>query len=63
LDDGNSVEHAVPNDRYIYVHVARGGVSLNGAFLQAGDGVKIIDENLLILDQGQKAEVLVFELW
>jgi redox-sensitive bicupin YhaK (pirin superfamily) len=63
VDDGDRVEHAVANDRYIYVHVASGIVSLNGALLQAGDGVKITDENLLILDQGQKAEVLVFELW
>ena len=63
LVDGDRVEHTVGNDRYIYVHVARGGVSCNGAVLQAGDGAKITDENHLILDQGQKAEVLVFELW
>jgi redox-sensitive bicupin YhaK (pirin superfamily) len=63
VDGGDRVEHTVGNDRYIYVHVARGGVSCNGAVLQAGDGAKITDENHLILDQGQKAEVLVFELW
>ena len=63
VDGGDRVEHAVENGRYIYVHVARGAVSLNGAVLQAGDGAKITDENHLILEQGQKAEVLVFELW
>lgn len=63
VDDGDRVEHAVENGRYIYVHVARGAVSLDGAVLQAGDGAKITDENHLILEQGQKAEVLVSELW
>ena len=63
VDSGDRVEHTVGNDRYIYVHVARGAVSLNGTVLQAGDGAKITGENHLILDQGQKAEVLVFELW
>src|SRR5687768_4731822 len=62
VDGGNRVEHDVENDRYIYVHVARGKVSLNGNVLQAGDGAKITGENQLILDQGQEAEVLVFEL-
>jgi redox-sensitive bicupin YhaK (pirin superfamily) len=63
VDGGDHVEHMVGNDRYIYVHVARGAVSLNGTVLHAGDGAKTTDENHLILDQGQKAEVLVFELW
>lgn len=63
VEGGDRVEHTVGNDRYIYVHVARGAVSLNGTILQAGDGAKITGENHLILDQGQKAEVLVLELW
>lgn len=63
VEGGDRVEHTVGNDRYIYVHVARGAVSFNGTILQAGDGAKITGENHLILDQGQKAEVLVLELW
>lgn len=30
VDDGERVEHTVADDRFIYVHVARGSVSLNG---------------------------------
>ena len=63
VDGGDRVEHEVENERYIYVHVARGKVSVDGNVLEAGDGAKITGENHLILDQGQKAEVLVFELW
>ncbi|SEO69933.1 pirin family protein [Nitrosovibrio sp. Nv6] len=62
VDGGERVEHRVGDGHLIYVHVARGSVSLNGMLLQAGDGAKLTGENHLILDQGRKAEVLVFEL-
>ena len=57
------IEQTVAKDRFIYVHVASGSVSVNGKGLQAGDGAKLTDENHLVLEQGRKAEVLVFELW
>ena len=62
VDGGERVEHAVVPGGYVYVHVARGEVALNGIRLQVGDGAKLIDESRLVLDQGQKAEVLVFDL-
>ena len=49
-------------DRYAYVHVARGSVELNGVPLQEGDGVRVREEQLLTLSNGQDAEVLVFDL-
>ncbi|WP_353192437.1 pirin family protein [Pandoraea pnomenusa] len=50
-----------PN-RYAYVHVARGSVTLNGVALGEGDGVRVRDETTLTLTNGSDAEVLVFDL-
>ncbi|WP_428417530.1 pirin family protein [Methylibium sp.] len=48
--------------RLAYVHVARGGVSVNGQALQAGDAAKLDGESRLELSDGQGAEVIVFDL-
>ena len=40
----------------------RGSLSVNGQTLQAGDAALIEGESRLHLDQGQDAEVLVFDL-
>jgi len=45
-----------------YVHVARGSVVVNGEPLQAGDAALLSSENLVTLEQGVGAEVLVFDL-
>lgn len=49
-------------DRYAYVHVARGRIELNGHVLDAGDGVRVRDEEHLVFTGGEEAEVLVFDL-
>jgi len=48
--------------RDAYVHVARGSLVVNGLSLNAGDGIKLRNEEVLSLDSGQDAEVLVFDL-
>lgn len=63
VDGEERIEQTIAKDHLIYVHIARGSVSVNGEVLRAGDAAKFAGENRLILDQGQKAEVLVFELW
>jgi len=63
LFDGD--EHAtlpIASGRRAYVHVARGAVHVNGTPLKAGDAAKLTDENAVKLDEGQDAEVLVFDL-
>ncbi len=45
-----------------YVHLVRGQLDVNGVRLSAGDAALIEGESLLRLDQGQDAEVLVFDL-
>lgn len=46
----------------VYVHVARGKVSVNGQRLNEGDGLKMRGEKVLNIGNGIDAEVLVFAL-
>lgn len=62
LDGAERIEHALAPGRHAYLHVARGALTLNGVALAAGDGVKIADETLLTLADGNNAEVLLFDL-
>ena len=48
--------------RRAYVHVARGLVHANGVELNAGDALKLTDEDVVEIAQGSKSEVLVFDL-
>jgi redox-sensitive bicupin YhaK (pirin superfamily) len=48
--------------RLVYVHMVRGSLRINGHTLVAGDALKLRDEPELRLDQGEAAEVLVFDL-
>lgn len=63
LFDGNErAVHAIAPGRRAYVHVARGSVRVNGTTLAAGDAAKIEDLREVVVDGGQGAEVLVFDL-
>ncbi|MBN4667719.1 pirin family protein [Pandoraea nosoerga] len=62
FDAHESATLALAPDRYAYVHVARGSVSLNGVALGEGDGVRVRGETALTLANGRDAEVLVFDL-
>jgi redox-sensitive bicupin YhaK (pirin superfamily) len=48
--------------RQAYVHVARGRITANGAALEAGDALQVTQIPELVLEKGQDAEVLVFDL-
>lgn len=45
-----------------YVHVARGEARVNGILLGAGDALKITDAPAVQIEDGRRAEVLVFDL-
>jgi len=62
LDDGDKVDYRLERGRIGYVHVARGRVVANGVVLSAGDALKVADEELVTLSQGEAAEVLLFDL-
>ena len=52
----------IPEGRSAYVHVARGEVHVAGLHLEAGDGLKITDTGEIDFRDGEKGEVLVFDL-
>jgi redox-sensitive bicupin YhaK (pirin superfamily) len=62
FDAGESAQLGVLPHRRVYVHVARGRITANGAQLAAGDALKLTDIAELTLEEGSGAEVLVFDL-
>ena len=61
LDGAERAELALAKGRKAYVHVARGKVVANGEALAAGDALKT-DADRVVLEQGEDAEVIVFDL-
>jgi redox-sensitive bicupin YhaK (pirin superfamily) len=62
LDGDETMQLALDPQRKAYVHLVRGGLSVNGQALQAGDAAMLSGESRLQLDAGKDAEVLVFDL-
>ena len=62
FDGPEQARYVLPENRYAYVHVARGSVALNGTPLEAGDGVRVREAGALAFDAGEDAEVLLFDL-
>jgi redox-sensitive bicupin YhaK (pirin superfamily) len=62
LDGAERLSHPLVSGSCVYVHVARGEVTVNGQPLAAGDALKAEGEPELVLEHGRAAEVLVFDL-
>ncbi len=62
FDGDERAEVALDPSRLAYVHVARGRVAVNGKPLDAGDAATLDGEASLVIDRGDGAEVLVFDL-
>ena len=62
LGSGEKVKHELKPERYAYVQVARGSVTLNGKKLETGDGAEISEEKSLEIVGADEAEVLLFDL-
>lgn len=62
FDGAQSASLDMKPNRRTYVHVARGSVKANGTPLAAGDALKLSGTTRLVLESGDKAEVLVFDL-
>lgn len=55
-------ELALNFQRCVYVFLVRGGLRVNDRQLQAGDAARLDQESRLVLEGGEDAEVLVFDL-
>ncbi len=62
LKKGESLEHEVTADRGVWLQVARGGATLNGIALAAGDGACTEDAGKLTLTATDAFEALLFDL-
>ena len=62
LDGAERAAHALGPGRRAYVHVARGHVPGNGQPLAAGAALKATEPAEIVLENGDKAEVLLFDL-
>ena len=54
--------HALAPGRKAYLHVVRGKLTVNGTPLEAGDALKMTGISEVVLEKGEKAEVLLFDL-
>ena len=59
---GEQVTYLRPENRAVYVHVARGNLQVNSVTLQAGDALQIREETELLFGTADSAEFLVFDL-
>jgi redox-sensitive bicupin YhaK (pirin superfamily) len=62
FDGDERAELALDPQRLTYVHLARGALRVNDRALAAGDALTLDGETALVLEGGQDAEVLVFDL-
>jgi quercetin 2,3-dioxygenase len=62
LSAGDLVKFEVAPNRFAWIQVARGMVTLNGESLREGDGVQINSPELLELSTESNAEILLFDL-
>ncbi|WP_037782492.1 pirin family protein [Streptomyces sp. HGB0020] len=53
---------AIPDGAYVYVHVVRGDVRLDGEHLTAGDAARITDAKQLETEAVTEAELLMWEM-
>lgn len=62
VDGAERAVHSLAPGRSAYVHVARGALAVIGRRLAAGDAMKVSGETQIVLDKGEAAEVLLFDL-
>ncbi len=56
------ISYALAPARNAYVHVARGKLRVNGRKLEAGDALKASGVAEMVFENGEQAEVILFDL-
>lgn len=62
LQENKTLEYMLQPARCVYLHVARGQLTLNGQTLSAGDAAMISVEQKIEIQAQQESEVLLFDL-
>jgi hypothetical protein len=56
------VEHRLGEGRVAWLHVAEGAATVNGEWLETGDGLAVRDETLLTIEAADTTNLLVFDM-
>lgn len=62
LNPGQKLAHALRPQRHAWLHVAEGGINLNGQVLNAGDAAGVSKVGRLELEAVEPSQVLLFDL-
>ncbi len=62
LDGAERATHKLQPGRRAYLHMARGKLTVNAQPLEAGDALKATNTSEIVLEKGEGAEVLLFDL-
>ena len=62
FDADEQAQLSLAEERYAYVYIVRGSLTVNGNVLNEGDGGRLRNESQIDIQQGHNAEVLVFDL-
>lgn len=62
FDAAEQQRFELPANRYAYIHVAQGELTINGQRFVTGDGMRIRDVHEIDFSAGNNAEVLLFDL-
>jgi hypothetical protein len=62
LGSGEEIVYTISPDRHIWLQVACGKISVNGYTLDKGDGAAVSEEERLLIEGLEKAELLLFDL-
>ena len=62
FDGAERAAHALAAGRKAYLHLVRGKLTVNGTPLEAGDALKMAGVSEVVLEKGDEAEVLLFDL-
>ncbi|MCQ4347019.1 pirin family protein [Pseudomonas stutzeri] len=62
FDGAEQQRFELPENRFAYIQVARGALTVNGQRLVAGDGARLRDVREIDFSAGENAEVLLFDL-
>jgi redox-sensitive bicupin YhaK (pirin superfamily) len=62
LSVGRELSYKIRPHRHAWLQVLRGGVSLNGIGLAAGDGAAVSDETNLVVEAAKPSEIMLFDL-
>lgn len=62
LDAQSQVIHELATDRHAWLQVLRGSVLLNGVLLETSDGAAVSEEQQLLIQATEDAEIMLFDL-